>query len=343
MNVSPHLQIAGNVCVGLAALVFLLPLQRVIWEYAAKHLSDDRWVTPVLYGLIPLWLLLLVALLCVTATGGFDWLRLGRPLLYVLTAAASFALAAVTFVFIALYIRPGFSPRFLYSPVIYLVPLGTMLVVLLSLNARLAAVIPAQWLRVPWAVFATVSIVAGLGFLGFRFVNSGFGGIADFAHRVMNARNYDSEHLTKIATFDPKQDFTDLLDFASQYKSPAVREAATTRLRSRADFVDALADNLKSAHPESNLAGSCLNFLPTATFSPEEKKRLAPAARTALERFIEGIPGPNYMPSNRRKQLLKWGRKTFPVIIGKFSGSAVDFSKVMPDFEHALRPDDTRR
>lgn len=338
MNSSPLVQITGNVCVALAAFVFLLPLQRVVWNYASKYLSDDRWVTPVLYSLIPLWLLLMVGLLCMTAIGGFDSLRLGRPLLYALTVGASVALATVTFVFIALYIRPGFTPRVIYTPGIYLIPSATGLLVVLSLNQKLAPGIPIHWLRWPWTIFAALSLVACLGFFGYRFVTTGFGGMADFAHRLLNARNYTAEHLAKIAVLDPQQDFTDLLRYANQYQSDAVREAATTRLRSRADFIDALAELLKSHSPETGV-----DFLPSATLSADEQKRLALPARTALERVIDDIPAPNYITRERQKQLLKWGRKAFPVIIGKLTGTDVDFSKVMPAFEHALRPDDTRR
>lgn len=49
------------------------------------------------------------------------------------------------------------------------------------------------------------------------------------------------------------------------------------------------------------------------------------------------------MSPERRKQLQRWGRRTFPVIIEKFAGTDVDFSKTMSNFEYALRPDDTRR
>lgn len=345
MSSSSLIQITGNVCVALAALVFLLPLQRVLWDYAPKHLSDDRWVTPVLFSLIPLWLLLMAALLCMTASGGFDWLRLGRPALYAFTVGASLALAVVTFVFIALYIRPGFTPRIIYTPGIYLIPLATGLLVVSSLNQKLASGIPLQWLRWPWAVFAALSLIACLGFFGYRLVNSGFGGIANFAHRILNARNYTAEHLAKIATLDPQNGdgFLELLNLANRHHDRKTREAATARLRELPDFATRLATLLESSSGNSNAMGSALNFLEAATLTPDEQKRLALPARTAIERFIDDIPAPNFTDSDFKKRKLKWGRKTFPVIIGKFTATDVDFSRIMPAFEHALRPDDSRR
>jgi hypothetical protein len=340
MNAAALPQIIGNTCVGLAALVFLLPLQRLLLDYAGRHVNDDHWVTPALFILIPLWVLLLGALLCVTATGGFDWLRLGRPALYPLTVAASLALAVVKFVFLALYIRPGFTPRFLYCPVIYLVPLATGLVVVLSLNPKVATGIPIQWLRLPWTILAALSLVACIGFFGPRLVRASFCGVANLAHRVGNARDRSPEYLAKIPTLDPRSDpgFTELLALADVYHDRATREAATARLRSVPDFATRLAAAL-----ESGSNSDALEFIEAATLLPDEQAKLALPTRTALERFIEQIPAPNYMSSDRRKQLLKWGRKTFPVILGKFSSTDVDFSKIMPAFEHALRPDDTRR
>ncbi|MBL9171166.1 MAG: hypothetical protein JNN07_25770 [Verrucomicrobiales bacterium] len=344
MNVSPVNQIIGNVCVALAALVFLLPLQRLLWDYADKHLNDDRWVTPVLFSLIPLWLLLMVALLCMTASGGFDGLRLGRPALYTLTVGASVALAVATFVFIALYMRPGFTPRVIYTPGIYLIPFATGFLVLLSLNQKLIPGVPIQWLRLPWTLFAALSLVVCVGFVGHRLVHTGFG-VRDLVHRILTARDTTPEHLAKISALDPQseQGFMEILDLAGVYRTRQTREAATARLRELPDFATRLATVLESIAGNSNAMGSALNFLEAATLTPDEQRRLALPTRTALERFISDIPAPQFNSRERQKQLLKWGRKTFPVIIGKFTGTHVDFSQIMPSFEHALRPDDTRR
>ncbi|MFO1077348.1 MAG: hypothetical protein U1E73_06430 [Planctomycetota bacterium] len=86
-----------------------------------------------------------------------------------------------------------------------------------------------------------------------------------------------------------------------------------------------------------------MEFLPNADLAADERQRLALPARAALERFIAGIPAPNFMASNRRRQLLRWGRKTLPRIAERFSGTDADFSRIIPKLEYALRPDDTRR
>lgn len=342
MNLFPPTHTIGNICVALAALVFLFPLQRLFWDYASQHPSDDRWATPVLGALIPLWLLLMVGLLCMTASGGFDGLRLGRPALYTLTVGASVALAAVTFVFIALYIRPGFTPRVIYTPGIYLIPFATGLLVVLSLNQKLAPGLPLQWLWWPWTILAALSLVVCGGFVGHRLINTGFG-VREIVRRILAARDYSAERLAKIAALDPGSGdgFLELLDLADRHHDRKTREAATARLRELPDFATRLATILESERGNANSAA--LEFIEAATLTPDERQRLALPARTALECFISDIPAPNFTTRERQRQILKWGRKTFPAVIGKFTGTDVDFSRVMPALEHALRPDDTRR
>jgi len=337
-SISPLVQTIGNICAGLAAFVVLLPLQRLLSQHASTYLSTNQWVPSALVIVIPLWLLLMGALLCVTASGGFDWLRLGRPALYALTVAAALALAAVSFVFVALYIRPGFTPRGLYVPVIFLVPLATMLSVVLSLNPKLAPGMSMQWLRVPWAIFTAISLVACLGFVGQRTLRGGIGGVMGIASRIRNPAPSSEAVLAQLSTLDPQRDFDELLRRTGPGESRAVREAVTARLRTNPQFIETLAATLNSRDPDRGLS-----FLASATLSPAEQSAVALPARKAIERFTNDIPAPNYMPPERRKQLLRWGRKTLPSIIEKFSGTNVDFSKTMANFEYALRPDDTRR
>ncbi|MFO0802807.1 MAG: hypothetical protein U0791_06750 [Gemmataceae bacterium] len=329
-------QTIGNVCVALAAFLFLLRLRRLLRDYASQYLSDNRWTRPVLITLIPVWLLLMGALLCMTAGGGFDSLSLSRPVLYALTVAASVALATVNFVFIALYIRPGFTPRAIYTAVIYLVPLTTALLAVLSLNQKNAPGDPIQWLRRPWTLFAALCLVVCAMFFGRRLINRGFRGLTEITHRILNARNTTPEHLAKIATLNPQSDFAELLELTRPVRSRVVCKAATARLRTNPAFVESLAAAL-----ESRNASAAMEFVHGATLSPEELKRLALPTRTAIERFITDIPAANYIPRTRQKELLKWGRRRFPVIIGKFSSTDIDFSKVMPAFENALRAVDS--
>lgn len=332
MNTSTTFQVIGNVCAALAAVVLLWPLQRMLTEYASLHLSDDRWAMPALYSLVPLWMLLLVALLCVAASGGFDWLRLGRPVLYGLSAAAAFALAAATFVFVALYIRPGMSPRALYFPFICVVPLATMLLVVLSLNPGLTSGSAPAWLRVPWAVFAALSLAGCAVFAGHWLIRDGVAGIAVFALRVAHLGGSSQEELAKIAAMDPEQDFESLLWRANRDAATDAREAATARLRSHPRFLERLANELESGHVEPAVA-----FVRDAQLSASELKQLARPSLRAMDRWVNRIPAPNYTTAKHLRDLRRWGTETFRVLKEKLAGTGVDFAPLLEEFEDRVQ------
>ncbi len=328
MTPSPVPQIIGDICAALATLIVLLPLPFLLWHFANEEASNDQWVTPVLYLLTPLWLLLMGALLCVTASGGFDWLRLGRPVLYALTVAATLALAVVSFVFIALYIRPGFTPRGLYSPVIYLVPLTTVLLVVLSLNQKLVPGFPAQWLHRPWTIFAAVSLVGCVAFSGYWIVTTGVGGVVRIADRVLNPGPSSAEMLAQISSLDPEADFDALLYRAAGEQRRQVHDAAAARLRSSPNFLQRLSNELETGHVEP-----ALSFLRDATLSPAEQARLARPARKAMQRWVDGIPAPNYTTKKHLSDLKRWGTEMFRVLPEKFASTGVDFKPVIDDFK----------
>ncbi|MEO6244136.1 MAG: hypothetical protein ABIQ12_01765 [Opitutaceae bacterium] len=331
MSSSAFPQTTGNICVALAALIFLLPLQHLLSDYARKHLSNSEWVTPALTILIPLWLGLMVALLCATASGGFDWLRLGRPALYTLTVAATLALAAVSFVLIGLYIRPGITPSAIYSPPLYLVHFATMLVVVLSVNPRLTLGFSPQVIRLPWSIFAGLSLVAGVGFGGYWLVHTGVGTMAGIAHRLRHPGPSSQEILAKIATLDPQTDFGDLIGRANQYESREVREAATARLRSNPNFVEQLSTALKTGPIEP-----AVEFLYSATLSPAEQTRLAGPALTAMHRWVGHAPAANYTTKENLQRLRGWGTGMFRVLSEKFAATDIDFAPVIADFREKV-------
>jgi hypothetical protein len=327
MNSAALPQIIGNACAGIATIIFLFPLQKLLANFADKHVNNDDWTASALYILIPQWLLLMGAMLCMTATGGFDWLKLGRTALYVFAVVAAIALATVSFVFIALYIRPGFTPRFLYVPVIYGVTIATVLLIALSLNQKFVPDFPTQWLRWPWTIFAGLSIVACVLFFGSQVQRINLGGAFNFAYRFAHLGPSTSETLAKVAALDPEKDFTRLLDRANHYERREVQEAATARLRSHPKFIELLSAELETGYVEP-----AVTFLRDASLTPEEQKRLAHPACRAMERWVSRIPAPNYTTKKRLKELRSWGKDMFAVIPGKFSGTDVDFGPVQEDF-----------
>lgn len=319
----PRYQAVGNASVAIAALI-LVPLHYVLWHYARKYLSDDQWVNPSLFTLIPLWLLLMVALLCVTASGGFDWVPVGRRALSGLTVAATLALAVVSFMLIGMYIRPGFTPRFLYYPPLFLVLLGTMVLVVASLNPQLG--VSLRLVRLPWTIVAGLSLVGCVGVGGYWLATTGVGSLANMAVRRFTMPS-SQETLAQVSALDPQADFPDLLRWTARNASREIREAAIARLRSNPDYLERLATELETGYVEP-----AVGFLHSATLTPAEQARLAGPARTAMQRWVSRIPAPNYTTKEHLRNLRDWGTEMFRVIPGKFAGTGVDFTAVIADF-----------
>lgn len=341
MNSSSLSQIIGNACIGLAALIYALPLQLILLEILNKRNGQtDHGAGFFVIGgiLLAMWLLLLIGIWCAIANGGLDGLRLARGWFYPLAFGAMLAMLALSLLIIEFPNHPNFFTRWIGRIPFYWFPVATMLFTVLVLNPRFTVSLPLAPVKFTWLICAGLSLVLCGGYLGYRSVVPALGRAVSHSGFLAKRGETDEEIISQIAMLDPQRDFANLLHWANQYQSRAVREAATDRLRSHPDFLNGLAAILNSRNPERGL-----DFLPSATLSPTEQQQLALPARTALERFIDDIPAPNYMPSDRRKQLLKWGRKTLPDIAENFSATDVDFSQIMPAFEHALRPDDTHR
>lgn len=317
-------QTIGNISVAIAAVLFLLPLNYLLWYYARKHLSDYQWVTPTLLILIPMWLLLMAALLSVAASNGFDWLPLGRSAHYALIVAATLALAVVSFALVGSYIRPGFTPSFLYYPPLALVVVGTMVLVVLSLNPQLG--ISARIIRMPWTIVTGLSMVACYGFGAYWLATTGVGSVTQMAIRRLTMPSAQ-EVLPKVSALDPQKDFTDLLGWTSRYAPTEIRETATARLRSNPKFLDNLANELENGDSQR-----AIEFIHSATLTPAEQARLAGPTRNAMQRWVNGIPAANYTTGKHLRELRSWGKEMFRVLPEKFATTRVDFAPVMADF-----------
>src|SRR5689334_21938208 len=91
-----NMKILGNICVGLAGFLYLVPLQLMMSEVGRKR-NDGGAVWGSIFVLAPLWILLTIAFLCVTARGGLDGFKLPRGPQYLLALVSGVALAVVTF------------------------------------------------------------------------------------------------------------------------------------------------------------------------------------------------------------------------------------------------------
>ncbi len=333
MNPSALHQTIGNVCVGIAGLLYALPLQHLLLEFSRKR-DDGGGVLAGIIILVPMWLLLMAALLCVTAGGGFDWLRLNRGWLYALTVLTTLALAVVSFARFEIVPHSSLASCIFVGSLIHLFPLLTMLLVIFSLNPRLAMGLPPQTVNLPWLICAATSLTLCGGYLCYRLVTAGGNQIGGLAHTFSSNSELGRKNLALIPTLDPMRDFTELVRLTDEFQSRDVREAALVRLRRNPDFVARLVAELTNATPSSGELDHALAVVDFGSFTPNEQKLLALPARNAMDRITHYIRSElRYFTKDRSKGTCNWGNRLFQSIATKFAGTGVDFRPALAAFE----------
>jgi hypothetical protein len=161
----------GNICLCVAAIVYLWPLQRML--NTTPNLNGTYAGVAVLLSVVfvsvPLWLCLTSSLIAATARGGFDWLFAARPPQYAFAVLASFAIAIATaYSLLGRFVTPPELPasaRWLSMWAAHVFPPVAMLFCAVVLNARLFSWMPQQLVRIPFCAVAAVSVLVGCGLL----------------------------------------------------------------------------------------------------------------------------------------------------------------------------------
>ena len=170
-------------------------------------------------------------LLCVTAEGGFDRLRMSRKWQYVLVLLVALSFAALTLLRLELGKHPSMLERIASVAFTHVFPLLTIPLVLVNLQPRIAAVISLKAVHVPWSVLCSEQPRAVRRLSRLSAVQRYGGSARRSSHRWQGSNELSEMNLALIPQLDPKRDFTELIGFTSEFNSKAVREAAITQLR----------------------------------------------------------------------------------------------------------------
>lgn len=328
------MQIIGNLCLSLAGLLYLLPLQQLLFEFARKK-DDGGGMIAGLLILAPLWLLLQVGVSLATVQGGLDWLPLRRGAwLHGLVVAATLALAVVSFLSLATLARPSWTTRLTLGAPLYLFPPLTIAFVAAVLNPALGARLPLAALRWCW-VLAAAACLAGCGLtLTYNLATMVGRRGAQLVHSFGSDRKLEQEHLALVAALDPQRDAPALLGYTTGFHAESVRRLAIQRLRTHPQLVEAVLAALGERDPSR-----ALEFLVRVELTPEERARLAAPTRAALFAFAAKVQEElRYTPPGRRRLLRSWGRPLYRELATRFAGTGVDFAPALVAFEGAFTP-----
>lgn len=325
------MQTFGNLCLSLAAIVYLIPLQHLLLEVARKRDDGGAAIAGILV-LGPMWLLLLIGMILATAQGGFDALPLRRGLQHALIIAATLALAVATFVSFTAHFRTGWGTRLTLGLPVYLLPLITLALAALVLNPGLATRFPVGAVRIPWLVLGGLSLAGGLLYVGLGAARWTAGAVSQLAHTAANNGKVEAEVLARIPTQDPELEFFSLLSNAAHGSSPEIRASATARLRDHPNLMPRLIEELGKSDPTT-----AITFIATAELSTEERRQLARPLHAVMQDYGDHIHDRlRFYPKDWLRQQRAWGRSTYPAVAAKFADAEPDFSALPRAFDDAF-------
>jgi hypothetical protein len=126
-----------------------------------------------LFVFVPLWLLLVIALLLAAARGEFDWLPIRRSLQHALVVATGITLFLTTLFGFLGRVEPASQLPLVSRPFSgwadLVFPPIVITFLLFSLNASLGALVPPLAYRVPFAAIAAIALAHGVALLGSWF------------------------------------------------------------------------------------------------------------------------------------------------------------------------------
>ena len=320
--------IFGNICLGLAALIYAIPQQQLFFDTSRR--SDSGTLAALIFVLAPLWALLTTALCIVTARGGFDWLTRTRAPQYAFVLAGGVAIFVVAF--FSLQARFGATlpaMRFFSGWAVQVFPLVTLGFALLALNPSLAGPIPALLPRLPLIAAAVMSVFAcgRLVFDGARFWGDLKAGTA--AQKAAFVDRRDREKTDRIDELDVVEDFPELLEFTRGSEPTAAREHALKKLHAHPRFTALLTTALTKTAPTN-----ALDYL--ANSEPPERRPLAEPVRRAIIRLAALARAQLAEPQPPHTGQFDWNTHLIIAVAEKFRDEGVDYLPVIREFRAAL-------
>jgi hypothetical protein len=324
----------GNICVGIALLIFLVPLQLMVREPAARGGDGGGGIIwGSIFVLVPLWFLLTVALCAATARGALDWLTRVRALQYLVVLAACVAMAVVTFFSMALKHEPmsqvpGAARPFLGWAVLVFPPI-VMGFCVLALDPGLASAVPAPTYRIPAALVGAACLLASGGLLWQWFSFTQQEAAARVERMVARDTERDREMLAEVERLDPVKELGRLLDKTGPFESPAIRELAVKKARSHPSFSAELAAML-----QNEWCIETLTFLEAN--DPPEAAALAEPARVAMLRVAKKVRKDMEEAHHLYDDSFDSHARRVMAVADRLRGHGVDYSPAIREFRAAL-------
>lgn len=332
------MQILGNICLGLALFLYVVPLQMLLLEVGTRR-DDGGGAWGAIFVLAPFWVLMTIGLLATTARGGLDWLGQARGLQYLYVIISCIALAVLTFFSLVGKMNPPsqmpVATRLFTGWAVYVFPLVMLGFGLLALNPNLRAGLPPMSYRAPMVLVTGISLLVGFGLLAQWAVHTQEMQNARAERAVAESNERDRNMMARVQSLNATNDFAELLGFANRFENPDIRKAAIEKAQSHPQFTEALARVLSNGWAEQALIylDACDAPDPRAVANP-----VRDAIVTLTERAKDAVERTHTFHADD----FDWNTRIILSVADKFQTQGVDYVPAIQDYRRALDSQRTR-
>jgi len=310
--------ILGNILLGLAAFIYLVPLQIFLRQPIVHGGHAAGGVIAFVFVTIPFWVTIFLAWCVVLARGEFHWLGGGRGWQFLVILTASLALMVVTS--LAAMLREDPQIPWALRPVmpwgIYVLPLFALLATLCLLNPFLE--MPPSAGRWTLSLCSAVALMSSLG-MGLQWIvwqekRATDAAKARVAFEDQNLRSLVAE----VEALDPIKDLGRLLGHSASNRFEAPRDLAVKKIQTHPNLQEELTLRLTNEWKLEALGYLELN-------NPPDAAALAVPVRTALEGLARWISGEIERSPNHWPEAFYSDTKMALAVVDKFAGYGIDY------------------
>jgi hypothetical protein len=328
------LRTVGNICVGLAVLLYAVPLPLLISEPPSHDGGQsEAWGLMLLHLL--LWSCLAVALCVSAADGGLDWLSMARGLQYALVVVTCLAMGAVTALSGLLrhetadQIPWAVRPLVPYAWAMWIFPLVIAVFCLLTINPALGATAPRLVLRAPLGLAGGISLLVSLGMLAQWFISSQQRQAARADAIVSEVSERTQQQMEDLRKYDANTHLSFVLSYTNRYNDQKLRELALEKIRAVPDLEQQLIVGLRSPWYESVLI-----YLDAE--DPPDAKPLAEPARDSFLLQADATRESIRTPGTMYAESFDFQARLVLSVADKFRTFGVDYAPAIRAFRSAL-------
>jgi hypothetical protein len=327
------LRTIGNLSIGLAALLYAVPLPIVISEPRSHDGGQSEAWALILLHLV-LWFCLGVALCVSVANGGLDWLSMARSLQYLLVVVTGLAMAVIAALSGLLRHETASQIPWAARPLVpnawamWIFPLVIVVFCLLTINPGLGA-IPRLALRVPIGLAGGISLLVSFGMLAQWFVSSQQQQAARADATVSEASERTQQQMEDLRKYDANTHLSFVLSYTNRYNDAKLRELANEKIRAVPDLEQQLIVGLRSPWYESVLI-----YLDAE--DPPDAKPLAEPARDAFLLQADATRESIRTPGTMYPESFDFQARLVLSVADKFHAFGVDYTPAIRAFRSAL-------